>query len=1687
MRKVSKRKIGFFVVLFCAVFALFSFAPTYTVSALSPQIIVSSSEKELVKNESSSTSQDLGSFDVSSNLESTQDLKFDDTNNSTIQELSSALNSNYDTLTTITDFNTQKLALLDITNYDLEDEYSLYSFTGYTGESENLPSNIGNQYNTDLCWAFATNTALESTIYKLGLSADETLNFSEVDMAYYVYILSRNRNNIGSGGFELGFEYLSSERGPVIENALEAYGNNGLRWDSNSALTSSYAEMLSNYSPVHSGYSVMEAVSFPSRQVILHNANVENEDEETTQGKVLNLRNMIKNHIKTYGAVTTSIYFDGAYLANSYVYCYTGNNAVNHMVTLVGWDDDFRNGNRVGAYIAQNSYGSSFGRNGYFYIMYEDVNVENDVMGFTRVGEVLDNKTTYNSTEMSQKCDQFVTISGSSSYTTQFVTVSDTSLFTANIFKTKAQNQTVTRLKVPTVSAVSQNTNSSLYESNNNSTNFKVYLLKLSTSDVLSYDSALKNNFNDKIPIKNKNATWEDEYLFTSTQTGYYTIEIDEGVTIDCDYFAIIIETLPGGSVLYISNNEDGGVSIPTYMSFYPSSSWSRYASGGEECVLPMIVESVNLANIEYSVKDVTKEYSGEVVLPDVSVYNLDDYVITYSLDGQDYFSESEYNVKDVLRLEDGEVGSYTVFVRISSSYYSTIETSTTVTILPRDLVITPNSGLSKYYGDEEKILTYTLSGLLEGEYPTTFGRLSRVLGEDVGTYEITIGNFELLSSNTFSVNNYEISFKSGVMLTIAPRELVIEVTANSKFYGDDDPEFAYIIANTLPNETPNVEATIVRTSGEDAGSYEFNFADTVKINDNGDFKASNYIVTLNTNIKFVIQPRPLYIVPTSNQTKVYGEEDGTFSFSYSNNLSEEEPVFTGALSREKGEDVGNYLITLGDLNIINNGTFKADNYTLVLDDEVYFYISHGEITGANAIDSTTTYDGEGHGIEVTLSEGVSVYYRLKGEEEYRAQPISLKNVGTYQIEVLFTKENYYDLTKTVTLTINKRDIIVSPLQNQSKIYGDNDNILFTYSGVITNETPAFTGSLSRATGQNVGTYLINVGSLMLTNGENFDKNNYNLVFASENNIVYTITKRDLVITPEHKTKTYGTLDPNLTFTYSRLYYSDQLSFTGNLTRNAGENVGEYQINLGSLKLSSVLSTNYNLVFAASPVYFEILPADITITIHDKEAYYGEIDTNYTYSITGGYIGGDNLNLKFSCIDSTGHEINNESLRDLNGYNITATYSNNNYNATIIPGKYYILYRTYTVTFKGFNEALSTLNNIEHFMTVSELPEGLSTSVSGYEFLGWMVEGENDIVDVFSYPIVENTTFVSQFKPIEYNITYVLNGGAFMNTDAPTTYNIESSFTLPSPVRTGYNFIGFYESADFSGDKVLTLKGKTGDKTLYAKFDIIVFDVVPPVQNDMYVVLGNSNIEFGEDYVFTVMLNEKYDKSYSSIRAYATYVENGERIELERVDDLIRQTRSAKTTGVNFVLRDVKGEFDIELENITLNVYDIDFVIDNEIVKTVNISHGDALILSEYPSIPTKEHYDDTLPYWSTAEGVDEVTDDMQINAIYTPNVYNVTFVLGENSYNTTVRYGEDVNTSVLYDNYKLALFEYFTFDRSLSGVDGDTTIYVTINSNIYILYIVLGIVGAIIITLIILSIVRRKKRNKFDWWVFGK
>ena len=112
---------------------------------------------------------------------------------------------------------------------------------------------------------------------------------------------------------------------------------------------------------------------------------------------------------------------------------------------------------------------------------------------------------------------------------------------------------------------------------------------------------------------------------------------------------------------------------------------------------------------------------------------------------------------------------------------------------------------------------------------------------------------------------------------------------------------------------------------------------------------------------------------------------------------------------------------------------------------------------------------------------------------------------------------------------------------------------------------------------------------------------------------------------------------------------------------------------------------------------------------------------------------------------------------------------------------------------------------------------------NGYEFLGWYDAEDVQYTDGTGASVKawdkdeESAVLYAKWAPIEYSITYELDGGE-NHADNPVTYTIESSeIVLGAPTKEGYSFIGWTTDGVDTPAKELTIPaGSFGSITLTA-------------------------------------------------------------------------------------------------------------------------------------------------------------------------------------------------------------------------------------------------------------------------------
>ena len=494
-------------------------------------------------------------------------------------------------------------------------------------------------------------------------------------------------------------------------------------------------------------------------------------------------------------------------------------------------------------------------------------------------------------------------------------------------------------------------------------------------------------------------------------------------------------------------------------------------------------------------------------------------------------------------------------------------------------VTVTPNAS-SKTYGDSDPTFSYSTSGLLDIDTVSSAisGSLSRTSGESVGNYTI--------NSGLTSLQGYSISLGTATF-TVNKAPLTITPTSATKVYGATDA-MSFSATGLKFSDTAGSATTgaLTRATGETVGSYAISL---------GTLASDNYSLSLASSpANFTITQAPLTITPTAT-SKTYGNSDPTLTYTTSGYVNgDTSSLVSGSISRSAGENAGTYSLSTGTVS-------AGSNYSVSIASGSVFTVNKAALSVTPTVTSKIYYD-----TEPTITYSVTGF---KGSDTSAVLSGALargsgETVGTYTITTgTLTASNYSISLTANTFTINRAVLTITPTTT-TKVYGDADpTFLYTVSGLRSTDSAgsALSGDLGRVSGNNVGSYAFNTGTLTASN--------YELSLTPTN---FTITKAPLTITPTYTTREYGATETTFLYSTTGLKYSDTIAsaLTGSLSRASGENVGSYSMSIGSLSAS-----NYSL--SLTPTNFVITQAPLRITVGDRTKIYGDQDPDIGSAISG--------------------------------------------------------------------------------------------------------------------------------------------------------------------------------------------------------------------------------------------------------------------------------------------------------------------------------------------------------------------------------------------------------------------------------------------------------------------------------------
>ncbi len=171
---------------------------------------------------------------------------------------------------------------------------------------------------------------------------------------------------------------------------------------------------------------------------------------------------------------------------------------------------------------------------------------------------------------------------------------------------------------------------------------------------------------------------------------------------------------------------------------------------------------------------------------------------------------------------------------------------------------------------------------------------------------------------------------------------------------------------------------------------------------------------------------------------------------------------------------------------------------------------------------------------------------------------------------------------------------------------------------------------------------------------------------------------------------------------------------------------------------------------------------------------------------------------------------------------------------TIVYAKWVIM--AYTITY-NLDGGINAQSNPATFTYESAAIVFADPSKDMYTFGGWYGNAQFTGDRITGVPAHSdaNVEVFAKWVPVEYTVTYHLNGGDVAEAN-PATYTYESAaIVFNDPVREYNDFGGWYDNDSFAGDTVTGIPAHShGDKHFYAKWTPAVYDIV-------YVLNGGTN------------------------------------------------------------------------------------------------------------------------------------------------------------------------------------------------------------------------------------------------------
>lgn len=170
----------------------------------------------------------------------------------------------------------------------------------------------------------------------------------------------------------------------------------------------------------------------------------------------------------------------------------------------------------------------------------------------------------------------------------------------------------------------------------------------------------------------------------------------------------------------------------------------------------------------------------------------------------------------------------------------------------------------------------------------------------------------------------------------------------------------------------------------------------------------------------------------------------------------------------------------------------------------------------------------------------------------------------------------------------------------------------------------------------------------------------------------------------------------------------------------------------------------------------------------------------------------------------------------------------------------------------NLNGGINNDNNPTSYNIESNDLNIINPTKHGYVFKGWKLVDTDELIQNFQIKTgsIGNISLSAIWEPINYSITYNLNGG-INNINNPLSFNIETNdFIIQSPTKSGYSFIGW--SFENDNNKVIEPqihKGTIGNLLLTANWSENAYKIFLNVNGGDKLENSIVTVDFDNEYI----------------------------------------------------------------------------------------------------------------------------------------------------------------------------------------------------------------------------------------------